>query len=652
MHSHSDARPGGSASAGRARCTAGVTRSAASACIGTRRAAGSPRRERGAAGLFFTLTLLMMVLFLALAVDTGRLVYAQRQLQSIADLAALDAARVTGPCSGAPVTDPAQVLAAAQAAASARDFLGDPYPGDLGDAPNAVTVGTVTTGADNIRQFTPSAAADAEAVQVVLNEPVTRSIFLPGIYPGTVNLSATAVARAPAVASFSPGSFLVGLDSSQGALLNAVLGALLGSSLNLDVASYQGLADAQVGLLQLLEVNQLGAATLEELLAADLTVAQLLNLTATALQADDPNAADIVLGQILGAGVGVNTTIQLGELLALDLPADNAALATELNVLDLITASAQLANEGNFVDVPGVGVNLPLPGLGTLASVDLGLHIIEAPTLGAGPPGLQADGSWRTEAHTSQIGLEVAARVIDLDLNLLGIIELDSAVNLDLFVQGAQTSVHLDSIRCGGLLAPTHRVQLGAEPGLARAGIGTLADPDDPTSPVVPTHLADLSATVGLGPLSLVELAIPLTVGADVDVSPGPPENLVYVANDLAQDLPQTQTATSDLSDTLDNTLGVLLSNLTLDIGTITADVAGIPLGDLVNVLLDTLGLNSLGEVAAELLSPVVNLVLSPLLDALSNLLLEPLLGLLGVSLGGADVTLISVEAGQPELVI
>lgn len=608
--------------------------------------------QRGAAGLFFALTLFMMVLFLALAVDTGRLVYAKRQLQSIADLAALDAARVTGSCSGATTTDPAAVLAAAQAAASARDFLGAAYPGDLGAAPNSVTVGTVTTGADNLRTFTPSGAADAEAVQVVLNQPVSRSLFLPALYAGNVNLSATAVARTPAVGSFSPGSFLVGLDSSQGALLNAVLGALLGSSLNLDVASYQGLADAQVSLLRLLEANELGVGTLEELLAADLTVAQLLNLTATALQADNPNAANIILSQILGVGVGVATTIQLGDLLALDLPADNAALATDINVLDLITASAQLANEGHFVDVPNVGVNLPIPGLGTLASVDLGLHVIEAPTLGVGPPGIEGDGSWRTEAHTSQIGLEVAARAINLNLNLLGIVKLNTAVNLDLFVQGAQTSVHLDSIRCGGLLAPTHQVVLGAEPGLARVGIGTLADPDDPTSAVVPTKLADLSARVSLLLLPIVNLTIPLTVGADVDVSPGPPEDLVYVTDGFAQDLPQTQTGTSDLSDTLDNTLGVLLSNLTIDIGTITADVLGLPLGDLVNALLNALGLDSLGEVVEGLLSPVTNLVLDPLLDALSNLLLEPLLGLLGVSLGGADVTLISVDVGQPELVI
>ena len=531
--------------------------------------------QRGAAGLFFAITLFLMILFLALAVDTGRLVYAQRQLQSIADAAALDAARVTGSCAGATTTNASAVLNAAQAAASGRDFLGDAYPGNLGTAPNSVTIGTVSTNASNLRVFTPSGAADAEAVRVTLNQPVSRSLFLPALYAGNVNLNATAVARTPAVGSFSPGSFLVGLNASQGALLNAVLGALLGSTLNLDVLSYQGLADAQVNLAQLLEVNDLGAGTVDELLDADLTVAQLLNLTAEALQTDSPTVANIIVGQILGAGVNVATQLSLGELLSLDLPTDSSALATNINVLDLITASAQLANEGNFVDVPNVGVNLAIPGLGTLASVDLGLHVIEAPTLGAGAPGVEADGSWRTEAHTSQIGLQVAARVINLNLNLLGIVKLNTAVNLDLFVQGAQTSVHLDSIRCGGLLAPTHQVVLGAEPGLARVGIGTLADPTDPTSAVVPTKLADLSAQVSLLLLPIVNLTIPLTVGADVDVSPGPPEDLIYVANDFAQDLPQTQTASSDLSDTLDNALGVLLSNLTIDIGTITADVPG-----------------------------------------------------------------------------
>jgi uncharacterized membrane protein len=600
--------------------------------------------------LFFALTLSLMVLFVALVVDVGRLVVAQRQLQSIADLAALDAARVTGACSGMTRTDPGAVLAVAQAAAAQRDFLGPPYAGNLGAAPNSVEIGTVSTGADNRRQFTATGTAEAEAVRVALSQPVARSIFLPAAYGGTVSLGAVAVARTPAVASFSAGSGLLSLDSSQSALLNAVLGTLLGSSLNLDVVDYKGLANAQVNLLQLLEVNDLGVGTVEELLDADITVAQLLEITAAALQAVDPNVADILVGQILAIGVPLETTIRLGDLLALDLPASDAALSAGINVLDLFSASVLLANKDHFVDVPAVGLNVAIPGLGTLASVKLNLHIIEAPRLAVGPPGLTAKGTYRTEAHTSQIGLTLAATVADIDLNLLGLIRLDTAVKLDLLVQGAQTSAHLDSISCGGLLAPVHQVTIGAEPGLARVGIGTLSNPGDPGSAIAPTRLATLSADI----LGLVKIFIPVTVGADVDLSPGQPTPLLYTVDGLAADsgLPQMKTVGSDLSDSLNNVLSGLLSSLTLEIGPIQADVLGLPLGDVVNDLLKALGLNDLGQLLDALLGPLVDDVVGPLLGMLANSLLEPLLQLLGVSIGNADVTLISVEAGQPELLI
>jgi uncharacterized membrane protein len=600
----------------------------------------SPRRgrQRGAAGLFFALTLFMMVLFLALAVDTGRLLYAQRQLQSIADLAALDAARITGACSGAPTTDPAQVLAAAQAAASARDFLGNPYPGNLAAAPNSVTIGTVSTGADNLRFFTPSGTADARAVQVVLNQPVTRSIFLPALFDYTVNLSADAVAQAPAIARFTLGSFVLNLSSEQSALLNGVLGALLGSNLNLTAVGYQGLAAADVSLLDLIAADA-GIGTVEELLAADLTLADLLQLTATALQAENPNAANIILSQILGVGVGVTTAIQLGDLLSLDLPASNAALDAGINVLELITASAQLANEGNFVSVPAVGINLP-----PVAQVGLDLHVIEAPQLAIGPPGQTGAGAWRTQAQTSQIGLNVRAQALTVTLPL-GVLNLSTAATVDLFVQAAQATAHLDSVRCGGLLAPVHQVVVGVQPGVARVGIGRLSDPDDLGSALTPSPTLSLTASVPL----LGSTTIAARIAADVPVAGATAQELSYVVDERsASALPETQTVGSDLGAALGNAIGTVVSTLDLDVLAVSGSGVLGSTGGLLNFL----GLGSLADLALALLNPLLNTLVTPLLDVLSDVLLEPVLALLGVNLGGADVTLISVEAGQPELVI
>ena len=86
-------------------------------------------RQRGAIGLFGILTLLTGLLFTALAVDAGRLWMERRQLQSIADMAALEAAGTIG-CAA----NLADVQAAAQAAA--------PVPNSLTDIAGGRSAGT------------------------------------------------------------------------------------------------------------------------------------------------------------------------------------------------------------------------------------------------------------------------------------------------------------------------------------------------------------------------------------------------------------------------------------------------------------------------------------------------------------------------------
>ena len=79
---------------------------------------------------------------MALAVDTGRLWMQQRKLQSIADIASMEAARFIG-CNA----DTGNVLSAAQAAAARNG-----YSGQLSQNPNAVELGSVTT-VSGIREF-------------------------------------------------------------------------------------------------------------------------------------------------------------------------------------------------------------------------------------------------------------------------------------------------------------------------------------------------------------------------------------------------------------------------------------------------------------------------------------------------------------------
>lgn len=587
--------------------------------------------QRGATGLFFALTGMMLVLFVALAVDTGRLVYAQRQLRSIADLAALDAARLTGPCSGAPTTDLGAVVAAAQAAAARRDFLGFPYDSNVATSPNSVQVGTVAPGVDNVRVFTPTGPADAQAVQVVLNHPVTKTIFLPGLYDGTVNLSATAVAQAPAVGSFTLGSSLLSVDPD---VLNALLERLFGtgSGVALDAASYNGLATTDVSLGDLAAAA--GVGTVDELLAMNTTLGEFVDLVATAAQRDNPDIASAVINDItIGANAGTDTTV--GDLIAVDTPADSSFLDARFNVFDLVMGSALLANEDQAVAVPGLTVDAA-----PLASVDLTLHVTEAPQPGGGVPGRGSDGTWRAEARTSQLALELTLHAMPVSIPV-GTLVFETTADVELFVQVGQASAHLASIDCGGMLSPVHQVTIGAQPGIARTGLGSPTDPADPGSAVEPAGTIIFTARDPL----LGEANVAVQLGADVALAPAGAQDLGYRVDEFQPDsLPQQQTAGSSIGDSLANASSGVVSALTLDV----VSVSGTGIIGTLPGLLTQLGVSDLG---GALLAPTIDELMQPLLAELAPVL-EDLLEALGANPGSADVRLISVDTGQPELVI
>ena len=59
----------------------------------------APQQQRGAIGLMAALPLGMVLLFMLLVVDSGRLYFEQRKLQRVADMAALEAVTRGGSCS-------------------------------------------------------------------------------------------------------------------------------------------------------------------------------------------------------------------------------------------------------------------------------------------------------------------------------------------------------------------------------------------------------------------------------------------------------------------------------------------------------------------------------------------------------------------------
>lgn len=519
----------------------------------------SPRVQRGAIGLWGSLTLLLAVLFMALAVDTGRLWMQQRKLQSIADIASMEAARQIG-CN----TDGNDVLAAAQAAAARNGYIGQ-----LSQGPNIVELGSVTT-VSGIRQFSNSTGQ--EAVRVYATQSVPASLVAGGLFGNQVLLNAEAVSSAdPLLVAFTAGSFLLNVNTENATLMNGLLGDLLGTSLNLSVLSYEGLASANLTLANLIRA-QGGALAANDLLQMEMSLSQLLDLIEAGV-ADAGTAGTLASNALsdLSSGITNNGTIKLADILDVSAPNLDASTDVSLNAFSLITAAALFTNEGDTVSLP-LSINAPPVG-----SINADIQITQAPVLALGP----SDGSSCAAAETAQLQLSISASVA-------------GALSLALDVAVAQGRAEFIAASDDG---SDTNVTIAASPGLASV---------------------DGSAT-------LTVLGIPVAIGISLPVQQAVAQDLEFeVAHPTADSLPQTMTVASPLGDTLENALQ-------------QEDILSIPL---------------LAPLLEPLVQGVINTLLAPVLGEIGRVLLDPLLEMLGIRLGGMDVTLHDIQLRQDKPLI
>jgi uncharacterized membrane protein len=481
------------------------------------------------------MTLLLAVLFMALAVDTGRLWMQQRKLQSVADIASMEAARTMG-CS----IDLDNVASAAQAAA-----VRNGYSGQLSQGPNIVELGSVAT-VGGIRQFLPG--TPEEAVHVYATQSVPASLVAGGLFGNQVLLHAEAVSSAdPSLVAFTAGSFLLSVDTESATLMNGLLGNLLGTSLNLNVLSYQGLASANLSLLNLLHA-QGGTNNINELLNTDMPLNELLNLVADGVaEAGTAGSLASAALQQLGAG-GNSTTVKLADILAVSAPNEDATAEVSLNAFSLITAAAMFANKNNTINLP-LSVNAA-----PIASVDAQIIITQAPLLAVGP----SEGSSCTAAQTAQLQVTATASVAGT---------LDLTLNLAL----GQGSAELAEFSDNG--SESH-VVIAATPGIASLN----------------------------GAATLTVLGIPITIPIDLPIAPAGPQDLeFFVAHPTADNLPQTMTVASPLGASLENALQQQ------DI--LNIPLLNIVLAPLLDTLVNTLLSPLLGEIGRVLLDPLLDML-------------------------------------------
>jgi uncharacterized membrane protein len=349
-----------------------------------RRAAGHApgargRRARGSIVINTAIALSLVVITL-LGTQIGYLMLMKRELQKTADLAALSGAQSLLPLScvdarTAAVANAAQNMPPMLPPLAAADVECGNWDPQTRDAPQYF-------GAPNAGQF-------FNAVRVRLSR--TPALLLPNLsggQPFTITVQALAAQRQP-LASLNIRSTLLSVDTKQSALLNAVFGGLLGGSLSLQAAGWQGLLNTNIQLLSFLDQLKLdlniSAANYDQVLNTSVNAGVLLQSMITVMERGGNTAAVTVqaLRDLLVSVQASPFTLKLSDLLGIASGTDAAGLSTELQLFQIVQGMVQVANgkNGLAADVP-----ITVPGI---ASVTTKVRVVEAPQISAvGNPSL------------------------------------------------------------------------------------------------------------------------------------------------------------------------------------------------------------------------------------------------------------------------
>lgn len=579
----------------------------------------SPRNFlRNRTGNFAVMTALIMpfaVVLTAFAVDQGSLYTERRHAQAITDIAAIAA---TGNMSKAE---------AMVAATLSDNGLGQVLVRGAGDTTKPLPgrpVANVIRGRYTPDPSKPRASRFVpgkqpyNAVQVSL-EKLGNLYFGSSVMAPPV-IGTSAIASMKSEAAFSVGSRLLQLD---GGLANALLGALLGGNINLNVMDYRALAAADVSVLSFLDAlairTNATALTYSDLLSTTATVGQI-----AAAMADVPGLDSVsrIALQTLGAQssasllVSLNTLIDLGSVGQLGIGQRPAGLDIAANVLSMLTASAAIANGDNMVDANLGGM---LPGLGGLTlKIAIGEPPQRSPWLAVGEEG--------TVVRTAQTRVSLVASVSPLSSNLGGGIHLIS-IHLPLHVEVAYAEARLKSIECPTGRPESLRVTIDTTPGIAELYIAETYG----------SGFADFTRKMMFRAVAIADVSLNILFVIKLDLLKIKGFAHAMMGNDVAIPLTFTQSdiaAKKTKTATTSNYTSSLTSTLIDDLK-LSVEPLGLPIdiGWLLGVV-----------------KPPVQLALGAVTPVLDKLLYN-LLGMLGISLGQADVRVTGATCGRALLV-
>ena len=556
-------------------------------------------RQRGSMAVTMMLMLAGLVAMLGL-VEIGYLYWAKRDTQKVVDLAALAGAQQLATCSSSNTSN---------TAALGNATVDNGFNGTL-----TIDCGhwdSTQPGDQHFVSVTPALPLNAVRVQASL--PLIP--FFGFAHFNSISATAIAISRGPPIASFSVGSSLLTVDPSSP--LGQLLSQALGSSLGLQLLSYNGIANANISLLGLVQALPIDAGTVNGVLTSQVSLTDFLTAYVAALN-QNASGSGIDMGfvnqqvALIEAQLG-NIPINLGNILNVDANTQdpNVALNTSVNALDILNAVLLAADSANAVALPATSVNVP--GVGT---VSLAMSIVEPPQIGVGGVG--------TVAHTAQIRL--ALNISALSTPLTG----QQLLGLPLYLEVAPTDATITALECnvpgtGGKNSDS--VTINTAPGVLNAFLGTLpAGAINTISESWPTLISAGTVAPLVNVAVLGVGLVQISASANVQLATNPATPLTFSVDPtvpIAQQPNMTQTAGTS-SEILGTLIGSLLGSTSLKT---TVNLGGASLSLPVAPLLATL-----------------SAALAPVLSALDSALLGPLLQTLGVNIGTAQVNLRSVN--------
>lgn len=423
---------------------------------------------------FVSITMVLLVIAAAFAVDIGRTVVDARDARNVADLAALDAARsLDGRITSEVLPD----VERAAAESAERNGWSNDWRLD-------VTVGTVPDARDG--SFTATSADEVpDAVQVVARATTDNSF-----QPGTSHPTRTAVARGSGVgwAAISLSSGLATVDTTKAEALNGLIGSALGGRVDVTAVGWNTLAGVNVTLGDLAYQLTGSARNVQRLLDTAWTMADIVAALA-AIEAATP--AGPYLRQLQ---VGTSpATVRLGDAFHLALGTDGGHRVT-MSALDLVRAAGLIAVNGTSLDLRLSST------VGNVAGIDVTAHLLSPPSYAVGGVG--------TTVRNSQVSFAITVSLVS------------PALTVSLYGESAAATATVTSISCpaGGGTYPPERVGVDVTTGAATFGVGRIGNAGLPVSTtLLDARLGQLLTTLGLGSLGTLANVLGLAnVGTQV----------------------------------------------------------------------------------------------------------------------------------------